>query len=250
MKSTIRIILSLALIFLINLNVTAQTDTNKLDDKGNKNGLWKGYYPESKRLRYEGVFDHGTETGIFKFYDDTKAQSIIATREFNPKDNSVYTIFFDQSKHKVSEGKQVNRLNEGPWKYYHESSPDIMTLENYKAGKLDGKRTVYYKGSGINGEEIIAEETSYSNGFKNGNYKKYTLKGVLLENSNYKKGELDGAAVYNDAFGNLASKGNFKNGKKVGIWEFYEGGKLQKKDNMDKSKYKKRIHPKNNPVVK
>lgn len=250
MKSNFRIFLNFVFVFLIHFSVFAQADTNKLDDKGNKDGLWKGYYPESKRMRYEGTFDHGKEVGIFKFYDDTKAQSVIATREFNPKDNSVYTIFYNQSKNKVSEGKQVNRLNEGLWKYYHENAPDIMTLENYKAGKLEGKRTVYYKGSGIAGEENIAEEAHYSNGIKNGSYKKYTMKGILLEDSNYKKGQLDGAAVYKDALGNLASKGNFKNGKKTGTWEFYESGKLQKKENMDKSKYKKRIHPKNIPAEK
>lgn len=235
------------LLMFSNAAVFAQDETNKLDAKGNKHGVWKGYYPESKRLRYEGTFDHGKEIGTFKFYDDTKAVTVIATREFNPKDNSVYTIFYDQGKHKVSEGKQVNKLNEGLWKYYHEGLPDLMTTENYKAGKLTGKRTVFYRGSGVPGEENVAEETNYSNGQKNGNYKKYTLKGVVLEDSNYKKDQLDGPAVYNDPLGKLSSKGNFKNGKKVGIWEFYKDGKLIKKDNMDKIKRKKPTRPKTTP---
>jgi antitoxin component YwqK of YwqJK toxin-antitoxin module len=29
----------------------------------------------------------------------------------------------------------------GEWKYYHQS---VMTLENYKNGKLEGLRSVYY----------------------------------------------------------------------------------------------------------
>ena len=37
----------------------AQSDFNKLDEKGMKNGVWKGYYPDSKRLRYDGNFEHG-----------------------------------------------------------------------------------------------------------------------------------------------------------------------------------------------
>ena len=101
---------------LFNSSIYSQAETNQLDAKGNKHGLWKGNYPESKRPRYEGTFDHGKEVGTFKFFDDTKAQTVIATREFSPKDNSVYTIFYDQSKHKVSEGKQVNKRNEGVWK--------------------------------------------------------------------------------------------------------------------------------------
>ncbi len=238
----------LLLFFVANHCILAQTDFNKLDAKGNKDGLWKGYYPESKRLRYEGTFSHGKEVGIFKFYDDIKTPTVIATREFNPKANSVYTIFYDQSKSKVSEGKQVNRLNEGEWKYYHEKLPDIMTIENYKAGKLDGKRTVFYRGSGIKGEENIAEEANYLKGLKSGSYKKYTMKGVVLESSNYKKGVLDGPAIFNDPLGNLVSKGNFKNGKKTGMWEFYQNEKLVSKDNMDKIKRKKRTPTKANPL--
>lgn len=209
----------------------SQTDCNKLDDKGRKHGLWKGFYPESKRPRYEGTFDHGKEIGIFNFFDDTKAQTIIATREFNPKDNSVYTIFYDQNKNKVSEGKQVNRLYEGQWKYYHEASKEIMTIENYKNGKLEGLRSVFYPST------KIAEETNYVNGIKNGKYKKYSEKdGVILEDSNYKNGEFDGLAIYKDPLGNIVAKGIYVNGKKKGIWQFYENGKLVSEEDMSKVK--------------
>ncbi len=128
-----------SIIFLFFFNTLfslAQTDFNKLDNNGKKHGVWKGLYPESKRVRYEGTFEHGKEVGVFNYYDDTKAQSIIATREFTAKDNSVYTIFYDQRKNKVSEGKQVNKLFEGQWKYYHQNSKEVMTIENYKNGKI------------------------------------------------------------------------------------------------------------------
>ncbi|PWA05111.1 toxin-antitoxin system YwqK family antitoxin [Flavobacterium psychrotolerans] len=224
-------------VFLISQAILAQTDINKLDDKGKKQGVWKGIYPESKRLRYEGTFDHGKEIGIFNFFDDTKAQSIIATREFNSKDNSVYTIFYDQKKNKVSEGKQVNRLYEGQWKYYHESSKEVMTIENYKKGKLDKLRSVFYPST------KIAEETNYVNGVKQGKYKKYSEKeGVVLEESNYKNDEFDGLAVYKDPLGNIVAQGKYVNGKKKGIWQFFENGKLVSEENM--SKVKKVVKPK------
>ena len=232
----------------MSFSASAQTETNKLDAQGKKHGLWKGIYAESKRPRYEGTFDHGKETGTFKFFDDTKAGTVVATREFNPKDGSAYTIFYKDGKYKVSEGKEVNRLYEGEWKYYHENLPDIMTVEHYKAGKLHGKRTVYYRGSGIKGEENIAEEANYVNGLKDGPYKSYTMKGAVLEDSNYKKDQLDGAAVYKDPLGNLVSKGTFKEGKKVGVWEFYENGKLVKRDNMNIiKKRKKPTKPRKDP---
>lgn len=226
------------MVLFCSFSTTAQ-DINKLDSQGKKHGIWKGVYAESKRPRYEGTFEHGKEVGTFKFFDDTKAGTVVATREFKP-DGSAYTTFFKDGKFKVSEGKEVNKLYEGEWKYYHENLPDIMTIEHYKSGKLHGKRTVYYRGSGVKGEENIAEESNYANGLREGNYKSYNLKGAVLEDSNYKNGQLDGPAVYNDPQGKLVSRGTFKNGQKVGTWEFYENGKLVKKDNMNVIKKRKK----------
>ncbi len=226
-----------ALVSLVFQTITAQSDFNKLDDKGRKHGLWKGFHPESKRPKYEGTFLHGKEIGIFYFFDDTNAKSIIATREFNPKDNSVYTIFYDQAKNKVSEGKQVNMLYVGQWKYYHKASKEIMTIENYKNGKLDGLRSVYYPST------KIAEETNYLKGVKHGKYRKFSEKdGVILEDSNYNNGEFDGQAVYKDPNGNIVAQGKYVNGKKKGIWQFFENGKLVSEENM--SKVKKLVKPK------
>ena len=223
---------SILLLLLLNTFISfAQTDFNKLDDKGKKQGVWKGYYPESKRPRYQGTFDHGKEVGVFNYFDDTSAQSIIATREFNSKDNSVYTIFYDQNKNKVSEGKQINRLYEGQWKYYHEASKVIMTLENYKEGKLEGLRSVYFP------DGKIAEEANYVKGIKQGKYKKYSDKDALvLEESNYVNGQFDGLAIYKDPLGNIVAQGKYVNGKKKGIWQFYENGKLVSEENMSKVK--------------
>jgi antitoxin component YwqK of YwqJK toxin-antitoxin module len=214
------------LLMLYNQNIFSQTNSNKLDEKGKKHGVWKGVYEESKRPRYEGVFEHGKEIGIFNFYDDTKAKSIIATREFNAKDNSAFTIFYDQSKNKVSEGKVVNKLFEGQWKYYHQASKSIMTIENYVMNKLEGVRTVFY----LSGK--IAEEISYKNNLKYGFYKKYTEKGILLEESIFKNDIYSGLAIFSDTNGNVVSKGHFVNGKKSGIWQFFEKGKLVKETNM------------------
>ncbi|CAH0335969.1 hypothetical protein FVB9288_01640 [Flavobacterium sp. CECT 9288] len=204
----------------------AQTEINQLDDKGKKHGLWKGTYQESKRPRFEGTFDHGKETGIFKFYDDTKAMSVIATREFNLKNSAAYTIFFDQKSNKVSEGNVINKLFEGQWKYYHEASKTLMTVENYVKGKLEGVRSVYYP----NG--AIAEEISYKNNLKNGLYKKFAENGVVLEETFYKDNIYNGSAIFRDATGAIVSQGKFVNGKKMGIWQFYEKGKLVKETNM------------------
>ena len=225
------------LFFLLSLNTIVAQEFNKLDEKGLKHGVWKGNYEASKRPRYEGTFDHGKEIGIFKFYDDTKAKTIIATREFNTKDNSCYTIFYNQKNNKVSEGKLVNKLYEAEWKYYHEDSPLIMTIELYSNGKLNGVRKVFYK------SEKIAEETTYKNGVKEGSYNKYAENGIVLEESFYKNNQYEGLAIFRSAENVVTSKGVFKNGKKVGMWEFTKDGKIVK-ENMNKPQGKKFSKPK------
>lgn len=218
-------------VFVLNSSVIAQTEFSQLDKNGNKHGVWKGFYPESKRMRYQGTFEHGKEIGVFNFYDDTKAQSIIATREFKSKDNSVYTIFYDQKKNKVSEGKVVNRLYEGKWIYYHQGSIEIMTIEYYKKGKLEGLRSVFYPSS------KIAEEANFVHGIKHGKYKKYSEKdNVVLEDSHYKNGEYDGHAIYRDPLGNVVAEGEYIKGKKEGMWQFYENGKFVSEEDMSKTK--------------
>ncbi|MCG9791069.1 toxin-antitoxin system YwqK family antitoxin [Flavobacterium algicola] len=200
---------------------------NKIDSNGKKDGTWKGVYEDSKRPKYEGTFSHGKETGTFKFFDDTKVGSVIATREFSSVDGSAYTIFYDQVKNKVSEGKVLNKQFEGLWKYYHQASPIVMTTENYKNGKLEGVRSVFY----LSGK--IAEETNYKNGIKEGVYKKYSENDVVLEEVFYTAGQYNGKATYKEADGKIVSQGKYVNGKKVGIWQFYNDGKLSKEVNMN-----------------
>jgi antitoxin component YwqK of YwqJK toxin-antitoxin module len=207
-------------ILLITFSVFAQ-DVNRVDVNGKKHGVWKGIYEESKRVRYEGTFEHGKEVRMFKFFDDTKAGTIIATREFNSNNNSCYTIFYNQNKNKVSEGKVVNKQFDGEWKYYHDDLPSIMTLELYVNGKLNGIRKVFYKSG------AIAEETTYKNGIKDGRYKSFAENGVVLEESNYNNGEYDEQAIYRNVDNQIASQGFYEKGKKVGIWKMLEKGKLK-----------------------
>lgn len=220
-------LLTLLLCFQLGFS---QVNNNPVDAEGKKHGLWKGFYKDSGRQRYEGTFEHGKEVGVFTYFDDTMAKSVIATRTFNAAENSCYTVFYDQNKNVVSEGKEVNKIREGQWKYFHKASKNLMTLENYKNGKLEGVRTVYYP----NGK--LVEEVLYKNGLKEGVYTKYSENGIVLEKSFFKNGEYDGEAVYKDPNDLVIAKGKFKNGKKVGKWQFFVNGKLESEENMDKPK--------------
>jgi antitoxin component YwqK of YwqJK toxin-antitoxin module len=78
------------IIFFISSTIFAQEKFNQLDEKGNKNGPWKGVYEDTKYTKYEGQFEHGKEIGVFNFYDNTKVKKIIATRDFTANDGSCY----------------------------------------------------------------------------------------------------------------------------------------------------------------
>ncbi|AXG75071.1 toxin-antitoxin system YwqK family antitoxin [Flavobacterium arcticum] len=211
------------LAFLIT-TVSTWAQDNKFDDKGKRHGKWGDVYDTTKLPRYEGAFNHGKETGVFKFYQNDKNSTLIATRDFSAGNGVSYTIFYDEKGKKLSEGKEVNRLREGEWKFYHPGKEAILSIEQYSKGKLTGMRKVYFP----NGN--IAEEAQYKDGLKNGVYKKYTEDGTLLEESTYKNDVLHGMAIFRDATGEISSKGEFKNNIKTGVWEYFENGKLVKEE--------------------
>ncbi len=224
LMKTNKIVFAVIMLFVGLFSGFAQEKINQLDAKGKKDGLWKGVFEDSKRPRYEGSFKNGVEVGTFNYFDDTKAKSLIATRVFSEKGAVAFTTFFDQKGNKVSEGKTVNRKNEGGWKFYHKASTQLMKEEFYKNGTLEGIQKTYFS----NGS--IAEETTYKNGQKEGLYKVYLENGTVVEEATFKNNEYDGPAIYRNAGGQIVSKGTFVKNERKGIWEFYEDGKLVKKE--------------------
>ncbi len=214
------------LLTICSLAGYAQSTENALDENGLRHGPWKGYYEDSKILRYEGNFNHGKEIGVFTYNANSDKKIVMATRNFDAKNNA-YTIFFDEKNFKVSEGNVVNKLREGVWKYYHKESTKVMTTENYVKDKLQGIRKVFY----IDGK--VAEEVKYINNLKEGISKKYSKKGILIEESNFVNDKLEGSYKVYDDSGKLVIKGQFKEDKKKGIWQYFKNGKLVKEENKD-----------------
>jgi antitoxin component YwqK of YwqJK toxin-antitoxin module len=220
-------IIAFLIVFTTNFSFS-QEMSNKLDANGERHGLWKGTYEESKRPRYEGVFDHGRETGVFKYFDDTKAGKVIATRDFSKGKGSCYVIMFDRKDNIVSEGLLINKEYEGEWKIYHKESKVVMTLENYKKGKLNGNKKIFYD------DGAVAEILNYAEGKRNGNYKKFGVNEKILEDLNYKNDELHGEATYYDGLGNISIQGQYNEGLKSGVWKTFEKGKVVKEETSRK----------------
>jgi len=182
-------------------------DFNQFDANGKRHGVWKKNFEDSNIIRYEGQFSHGKEIGLFKFYKNYKKKAILsATKQFTEEDNKAQVKFLASSGKVISEGRMDGKIYIGTWEYYQKNSDKLLTLEHYNnQGELVGDRLVYYP----NGR--IAEKQYYING------KFYNPKGELV------------------------SEGQYKRGKKDGLWKYYEKGDLIKeKDFTYKPKYIKK----------
>ena len=185
----------------------------------------------------EGEFNHGKEIGLFKFYKLVKKKSVLsATKLFNANDDSAEVKFLTSRGKSISDGKMVGKTYVGKWVYYHKNSDKIMTAEIYDdKGVLQGERLVYYD----NGQ--LAEKTTYIDGKIEGLSEVYSLKGVVLKTFIYENNELHGVSKAFNGKGELLSEGQFKRGKKTGVWKFYENNKLiEQKDFTYVTKLKKK----------
>ncbi|NNC50061.1 MAG: toxin-antitoxin system YwqK family antitoxin [Flaviramulus sp.] len=225
------------LFFLISVTILGAQNINQFDANGNRHGIWKKNFEDSKVIRYEGEFYHGKEIGLFKFYKNIKSKPILsATKEFNETNNISEVKFLASNGKVISEGQMDGKTFIGTWKYYQKGSNGILTLEEYdNNGKLVGERLVYYP----NGE--IAERQNYNQGVLNGNSIWYSDKGVVLKEFNYVNDELHGEAKFYNPKGELIVEGFYKRGKKDNIWKYYKNGNLiEKKDFTYKPKYIKK----------
>jgi antitoxin component YwqK of YwqJK toxin-antitoxin module len=212
-------------------------NNNQMDVDGNRHGIWKKNFDNTQQVRYEGEFNHGKEIGLFKFYKLVKKKSVLsATKLFNANDDSAEVKFLTSRGKSISDGKMVGKTYVGKWVYYHKNSDKIMTAETYDdKGVLQGERLVYYDNS------QLAEKTTYIGGKIEGLSEVYSLKGVVLKTFIYENNELHGVSKAFNGKGELLSEGQFKRGKKTGVWKFYENNKLiEQKDFTYVTKLKKK----------
>jgi len=221
MKS--KFLLFLGIIICVT-KVASQNEINQFDAQGNRHGLWKKTFEGTDQTRYEGVFNHGKEIGVFKYYCSDCNDNPAIIKTFDNKDNTAQVVYLTKKGKVISKGTMEGKNRIGEWVYYHKKATSIMTKEFYTNGKLDGIKITYYL------NKKIAEEIAYKNGIKEGINNYYSFEGVLLKKLIYKNDELHGPAYYYDAQGNVTLEGNYKNGRKHGIWKYYKEGEFIKEE--------------------
>lgn len=210
----------LVFVFFIVGTFLLNAQTNKFDANGKRHGLWKKFY-KNGNIRYFGKFNHGKETGTFKYYSLASNKQPIVIKKYNDVDNFAEVTFYTETGKLLSKGKMQGKERVGKWVYFHKDGKTILQEEFYVNGQLEGKYTTYFK----NKKPTI--EANYKNGQLDGSYKRYSVRGHVYQDLNYKNGMLDGKVAYYDRLtGDLIKKGQYKEDKKVGAWEYFYKGEF------------------------
>ncbi|MGY5850191.1 toxin-antitoxin system YwqK family antitoxin [Salegentibacter sp. F14] len=208
------------LLLVIFLQGYAQEKINQTDQQGRRHGLWKVNFEGTDQLKFKGTFEHGKETGKFKFYKKGIQNHPTAIMEFQNGSTAQATYYTQEGK-PISKGRLINRKRAGTWVYFHNRSEDTMMVETYAEGRLNGLQITYFP----NG--VIAEKTEYKNGKKHGESLIYGKNGQPLQHLNYENGELHGKAIYYNATGDTLIKGQYKKDQKTGNWRYFKEGNFE-----------------------
>ncbi len=198
----------------------SQNDTiNQVDENGLKQGYWEKFYPGGKPM-YKGYFRDGKPVGtMYRFYESGAVKAILNFEEVNPLTS---IIFYYEDGTKAAEGFYLGNEKDSVWNYYSYYDKVLKLRENYKKGKLEGKKYVYY----TTGE--IFDETTWGQGKKQGPWKKYFKDGTIQLDTQYENDVLQGSfKVYNEN-GKPELIGNHVKNNRHGKWLFFndKGEKL------------------------
>jgi antitoxin component YwqK of YwqJK toxin-antitoxin module len=204
----------LVIIMFGSLSIFAQS-VNQYDDLGRKEGEWIKYF-ENTKMKYKGQFHKDKPVGKFTHYYNTG--EVRAVVEFSSDGITGRNTAYYKSGNKMAEGNYVNQLKDDVWKYFiDETSNSVISVEEYKDGKLNGKSITYYPESGNPAEVVM-----FSVDKKNGTLMKYFPDGTVMTESNYKNGLPDGEFKHYHPDGKIQIVGMYKDGLQSGNWQYFD----------------------------
>ena len=221
--------------FLV-LTFCSYAQVNQLDSLGRKQGVWTKNWKGTNQIQYRGEFIGGVPVGQFRYYYPSgEVRSIIE----HVNQRAAFVTFYFKNKEVMSEGFYLDQLRDSLWLNYDRNGL-TLSAENFKKGKLNGKRVVFYLRNQIErGELKILSETFYKDSIKDGPFysffsseklkaqgqykldvkdgiwKSYSSDGYLSSLSRYKKGKLHGWSEFYDAEGNLTGRVLYQNGERL-----------------------------------
>lgn len=192
--------------------ISNDTVFNQTDNKGLKQGYWKGYF-ENKKLKYTGFFKDNKPAGTFKrYYEDG---GIKAKMVYNASGDKAFTTLYYQNGTKAAEGNYSGTQKDSIWNYYSYYDKTLSNKENYSKGKKEGMSISYYtKGA-------KSQELEYKGDQKHGIWKQYYENGVIKLSTTYKDGKRTGSFIVNYPNNKPEWRGFYVDDVKNGKWTHY-----------------------------
>ncbi|MDE5575261.1 MAG: hypothetical protein K2I87_06065 [Bacteroidales bacterium] len=215
----------LSLLFLALLMSGAETaygavrDTNRVDAKGRKQGVWVRQ-PAKNKLGYVGQFKDDMPTGRFVY---TSLGDTLVTEVFYFRGGyASYNRYFYPEGSLMAEGYYLDQQKDSVWKMYSRSGV-LIREERFEKGLLHGRRSLY------DADGTLLEDQHWFRGLRNGPWFVHDEKGY--QQSTYKLNITHGdyTALYPDSTRFI--EGYYDEGVKEGVWRFYlPSGTLYKED--------------------
>lgn len=216
-------------------SVAAFGQINQKDAQGRKQGVWKKPYKTSTAFVYVGQFKDDKPVGQFTYYYESGKTKIIM--DFKEGGLVSYAKMYHESGYLMARGKYIDQKKDSTWVTYDDRGI-ISYQEDYKDGKLDGQRVIFYEP--VNGQYKVMEYSYWKKGLQHGEYKKYHPNSKVAEEGKYVDGNKHGEIKKYHPNGKIALIQRYKyavkhgyqvaydkSGKQTGYKLYWEGVQLK-----------------------
>lgn len=210
---------------------------NRIDNAGNKQGIWK-YFGDNKQMVLEEFYLEGKLEGLRKFYDESgklirieryKSGELVPEEDLNDiKENVIIKdTHFADGRIKTS-GSYLNEIPVGVHRTFDSTGLVVQGLVfdslgvKVAEGVIDktGKKQGDWKDLFSDG--TTRAEGKYKNDKRTGNWKFYYPNGKVEQTGKYLNGKPDGEWKWYYPNGQISREENFEDGLENGIYTEYD----------------------------
>jgi antitoxin component YwqK of YwqJK toxin-antitoxin module len=210
----LRIVIFFSLLAITTI-ATCQTETeiNRTDQQGKKQGHWIKKYPDGT-VMYDGFFKDDHPAGEFRrYYENSILKSLLI---YSADGIKAEATIFHSNGYISSKGVYINQKKEGKWQFFSEITNGYLISEEYYSGNLrNGISQKFYPDS------TVAEKVKYINNLKQGEWIQYYPNGGICVRSNYLNGLINGKYEAWFETGSIQFSGQYKNNVRDGLWNIY-----------------------------
>lgn len=198
-------------LLLLFWGTLSYAQVNQTDSQGRKQGVWKKAYPNAAAFIYVGQFKDDKPYGEFTYFYESGI--VKAKINFQKDGSTTYAKLYHETGYLMAKGKYVNQEKDSIWIQFDDRGV-VSYQEEYKNGKLDGQRVVFFEPVG--NQYLVMEYYYYKNGVRHGEFKKFHPNKKLAQEGNYIDGNLNGDIKHYHPNGNIARIERYKYAVKHG----------------------------------